>query len=590
MDDARLEAQQYLHGHIVPIVSQGIALVAKERPEDPVEFLAHFLLENNPRKGASLEVTAAPEQMSSGEIPVPPFPSDPYSKSARRHDLGLREPKTAFFVEACEFVSLGCSCFPSMALHDLGLKRYSYPFDWNRSSVDWVMHCLDTRFSDFLSFSFARDEGSRGHLFANTEWGGSFWHHDITQNEVKRDFQRCIDRFLGRREVSANRPRVCVRAVNSTKELDSSLSLLRSLERAMPEAPIFLLVIIDNQAEAGPLRLTGSAGANLMFYRTSEDVFSDWTTEKNSEAYAAAIAFALRVWAGAETGEAQVKEVQCLADLSSHVTEFHGGDPATELFWPRQLNEEPLARVTQFSFESPHSGQPPGDSPHQKRISWTPSLCTLQEIDGGETPSIPSVVPSPPSPLPAGYGPLPPALASCSFSREGACTAPPSLGSSLTTSAACSPPARAQPFIRVELQPGVSAMMPLASSQGTGRSVTPQKRQAYRSQAYAALRARNPTTQHSQRSLLQRAAVAGKVLPSSSRSVQRCQTPETGRAVQRSCSSEELHNCSLRSGSRQCSRSVQRSQTPETGRAVQRSCSSEELHHCSLRCSRTCSR
>ncbi|OHT12536.1 Dpy-30 motif family protein [Tritrichomonas foetus] len=43
-----LPKQEYLQATVVPIILEGMAWVIKERPEDPVENLAMFLIKNNP--------------------------------------------------------------------------------------------------------------------------------------------------------------------------------------------------------------------------------------------------------------------------------------------------------------------------------------------------------------------------------------------------------------------------------------------------------------------------------------------------------------------------------------------------------------
>eukprot|EP01010_Urceolus_cornutus_P002158 NODE_2764_length_472_cov_197.160757_g2179_i0.p1 GENE.NODE_2764_length_472_cov_197.160757_g2179_i0~~NODE_2764_length_472_cov_197.160757_g2179_i0.p1 ORF type:complete len:81 (+),score=21.26 NODE_2764_length_472_cov_197.160757_g2179_i0:88-330(+) len=45
-----LPVRAYLDQTVVPIMLQGLAEVARVRPEDPVAFLAAFLLKNNPNK------------------------------------------------------------------------------------------------------------------------------------------------------------------------------------------------------------------------------------------------------------------------------------------------------------------------------------------------------------------------------------------------------------------------------------------------------------------------------------------------------------------------------------------------------------
>lgn len=44
---------------VVPTVMQGLQAVCKERPENPVEFLAYYLLSNNPQ-GSKMPPGSAP--------------------------------------------------------------------------------------------------------------------------------------------------------------------------------------------------------------------------------------------------------------------------------------------------------------------------------------------------------------------------------------------------------------------------------------------------------------------------------------------------------------------------------------------------
>lgn len=40
----------YLDSTVVPVLLQGLSALVKERPPNPVEYLATFLLQNNPQK------------------------------------------------------------------------------------------------------------------------------------------------------------------------------------------------------------------------------------------------------------------------------------------------------------------------------------------------------------------------------------------------------------------------------------------------------------------------------------------------------------------------------------------------------------
>lgn len=43
-----LPKQEYLQATVIPLLLEGISWIVKERPDDPVENLAMFLIKNNP--------------------------------------------------------------------------------------------------------------------------------------------------------------------------------------------------------------------------------------------------------------------------------------------------------------------------------------------------------------------------------------------------------------------------------------------------------------------------------------------------------------------------------------------------------------
>ena len=54
---------------VVPLLMQGLQSLCKERPDDPIDYLAHYLLQNNPRAGGEALVQqppAAPSGAGSG--------------------------------------------------------------------------------------------------------------------------------------------------------------------------------------------------------------------------------------------------------------------------------------------------------------------------------------------------------------------------------------------------------------------------------------------------------------------------------------------------------------------------------------------
>ena len=55
---AAQSVRSYLDQTVVPILLPGLAAVAKQRPDDPVEFLANYLLENRKSLAGNAEKPA----------------------------------------------------------------------------------------------------------------------------------------------------------------------------------------------------------------------------------------------------------------------------------------------------------------------------------------------------------------------------------------------------------------------------------------------------------------------------------------------------------------------------------------------------
>lgn len=286
-----------------------------------------------PPPGAAAVPQAPPPSNSSGIEPWLTVEAQQHRRAA----LHLTDPTVENWIEECEFISLGCYCGVSRSLQCLGLKKFSYPFDWVRSPVFGLIHCLENDFSDFLSWSVCRDQGPKGKFYGGSAWGGSFWHHDPSSPKTHEEFARRVERLYGMQEVPEDRTRVFVWAVNCTRELEDSVRLRDSLMRAFPLGKIYLLVLVDLQVDVGPLCLQNDDCCNLLFYRISDAVFADkWTMQKQGEAYAEAIAFAARVWAG-KINRSSLPSVPDLKKLTEVITNFHGGSCANELFFPRRF-------------------------------------------------------------------------------------------------------------------------------------------------------------------------------------------------------------------------------------------------------------
>jgi len=277
----------------------------------------------------------------------------------RKKRLGLDNPKVEQFFGQWEFVSLGACCAVSRSLQYLGLKKHSYPFDWLRAPVEGVIHLLDTDFVDFLTYT-TDNKGENQTIYSGTRWGGSFWHHNPGDARSLRDFTRRVRRFVGLEEVDASTPRCFVRAVNTSRELEATLRLRDSLRRSLPNTPIYLFVLVDSQRFKGLLEIDGSEGADILFYFIHEDDYGDGTkaaTERMlqtyGENYAAALAFALRRWAG-DPEVVISRTVASLSELSDLCEQFDGGDCASALFGPARFQGQRL-RVRENTPDSlPH--------------------------------------------------------------------------------------------------------------------------------------------------------------------------------------------------------------------------------------------
>merc|ERR1712062_716001 len=156
--------------------------------------------------------------------------------------------------------------------------------------------------------------------------------------KVRKSFGRRIDRILGQGDVSATMQRMFIRIANSTEELDDSLRLHEALQRAFPGAKVYLLVLIDLQGGSGPVRLEGSAGDDLLFYRIPQSAAMSSSINARGQGYWEAIVFAIRLWAC--QAEA-VSEVRSLAELKGACEAFDGGDAGSQLFGPRNLPGAP---------------------------------------------------------------------------------------------------------------------------------------------------------------------------------------------------------------------------------------------------------
>lgn len=205
----------------------------------------------------------------SGPDRQPPPPADagkmtswlsPDKQQYRRFQLGLLGSKTRAFTNSCEIVNLGGHSSVSASLQALGFKHTCHPWDW------------------------------------------------------LQDTDSCTERLLSRMDASSSRWRVFVRS-SSCQELDSSFRLYQALCHSFARARVHLLLLIDLQKSGGFVRLART-GESMLFYRVNESASADEMS--HGEAYAEAIAGALRHWAGEPAQNSVITEVATLQQLATN--------------------------------------------------------------------------------------------------------------------------------------------------------------------------------------------------------------------------------------------------------------------------------
>lgn len=281
----------------------------------------------------------------------------PSAREARERQLalGCASSETESFILGCEFISLGCYCAVSEALLYLGVRQYAYPFDWVRSPMEGIIHCFETGFEDFLTYTETREAHDLT-AFTGARWGGSFWHHDLEDTTVHDDFSRRVERLLGLAEVPPSKPRVFVRLLNSSRELGLALRLKDVLKRVFPSAPVYLLLIVDIQQSKGPKVLAGPDGDGLLvhfmdqatvYQAVGQSSSTDYQTR--ARVYAAVIAFAIRYWSGGAEERSSLQVFPTLLHLSAACEQYDGGAPAQELYSPQYFKGHRLAATCRLA-------------------------------------------------------------------------------------------------------------------------------------------------------------------------------------------------------------------------------------------------
>ena len=118
-------------------------------------------------------------------------------------------------------VSIGSACWTSQLIKDMGLKRYSCPFDWIFSSPGFVAHCLADDFAEFLSRDRWVSTGGPQHwtlplIRDRYGLGQILNHHDVSNDGDFHYLVRSVARF--RSVLAAPDPKIFL-LISDTKNI-----------------------------------------------------------------------------------------------------------------------------------------------------------------------------------------------------------------------------------------------------------------------------------------------------------------------------------------------------------------------------------
>mmetsp|Transcript_20202 Transcript_20202/g.57795 ORF Transcript_20202/g.57795 Transcript_20202/m.57795 type:complete len:424 (+) Transcript_20202:86-1357(+) len=249
---------------------------------------------------------------------------------------------------AVSCVSLGSYCAVAAALNHLKLRTAAYPFDWNRTTLEGVIHFLENRFSDFLSFLSVKDFPGGKHTGGKAYCGvhHSVWHEDLATEEGNEKYRRRISRFY---ENVA--PRILfIRCMNASSELGNAHTLLAVLQRLFAGSQVYVLLIAVCQQTTQSFLMEGTAGRLLVHCTPQWSVDGTLYTGPIRAAYTHAAASSQML--GLDVPEPRAADgrpffaPKSFADVMQAVHPYFGGMPQQVPFSPQPLYIPPNAAVT----------------------------------------------------------------------------------------------------------------------------------------------------------------------------------------------------------------------------------------------------
>mmetsp|Transcript_20411 Transcript_20411/g.47591 ORF Transcript_20411/g.47591 Transcript_20411/m.47591 type:complete len:416 (+) Transcript_20411:51-1298(+) len=227
-------------------------------------------------------------------------------------------------------VPVGSWCGVAMALNKMKLRTQAFPMDWVRVNIEGTSHFLRTHFADFLAYDSVADfewdkENNGGKSFSGPFH--SFWHDDLTKQEVHAKYHRRIERFLQ----NPARTLLFIYACNSNDEVKCGEHLLRQLQALFhgSQQEILLLMLVDGQLAEKTFVVEGTDGCLLIYLTKSMDVKTMHDVPRALEAYMRGIAAALDHAEGRPIVAVRVRD---LAEFADVLEPYWGGDPRKEAY------------------------------------------------------------------------------------------------------------------------------------------------------------------------------------------------------------------------------------------------------------------
>lgn len=236
-------------------------------------------------------------------------------------------------------VSLGSHCGVAACLNSLELRHAAFPFDWNRTSMQGIVHFFQTGFADFLTFSavrsFPESKSSGGKMFSGSHH--SVWHEDCSTVDGIEKYERRICRLL---QNTAGRI-LFVRCMNTNIDVTRGEELLSVLSRLFPGSSVYLLLIADCQPFEQTFFVEGTED-RLLVHCVNRSRLGTLDYGFGFPVYRDVIAFAYKCASGIEDAEAccKIGRVRSCGHMFSLLAPFFSGDP-TEVPWTPSFSPAP---------------------------------------------------------------------------------------------------------------------------------------------------------------------------------------------------------------------------------------------------------